>query len=81
MERRGAMLRPGRYAESEPSSRFGLPHTAYSVLHTYRHLAKKHVLFAVWEDKQHRRMKFSLLVTLNDMLFEQLWLDANITVK
>lgn len=46
MENRGARLRDGRKADREPSSRCGLPHTAYSVLHMYGHLAKKHTLFA-----------------------------------
>lgn len=42
----GARLRDGRKAEREPSSRCGLPQTAYSVLHMYGHLAKKHTLLA-----------------------------------
>lgn len=42
----GARLRDGRKAEREPSSRWGLPQTAYSVLHMYGHLAKKHMLLA-----------------------------------
>lgn len=39
-------MRDGRNADREPSSRCGLPHTAYSVLHRYGHLAKKHTLLA-----------------------------------
>lgn len=47
MESRGARLREGRKADREPSKRCGFPHTAYSVLHMYGHLAKKHTLLAV----------------------------------
>lgn len=39
-------MRDGRKADREPSSRCGLPHTAYSVLHMYGHLAKRHTLLA-----------------------------------
>ncbi len=72
MEMRGAMLRPGRYADREPSSRLGLPHTAYSVLHTYRHLAKKHVLFAVGKQSKMVKCKMSFLLIYNYMLLDQL---------
>lgn len=74
MEMRGAMLRPGRYADREPSSRLGLPHTAYSVLHTYRHLAKKQVLFAVRKQSKMVEYKMSFLLTYDYMLFDQLCL-------
>lgn len=48
-------MRDGRKAEREPSSRCGLPQTAYSVLHMYGHLAKKHTLLAGgWERRRER---------------------------
>lgn len=52
----GARLRDGRNAEREPSSRWGLPQTAYSVLHMYGHLAKKHMLLAGgWGERRSER--------------------------
>jgi len=52
MESRGARLRDGRKADRDPSRRWGFPHTAYSVLHMYGHIAKKHTLLAGREQRE-----------------------------
>lgn len=65
-------MRDGRKAEREPSSRCGLPQTAYSVLHMYGHLAKKHTLLAGETKKTLCRISFLVtsrisLVTLTSL--------------